>query len=111
MKQLYTYKAMRNQGYPIIAIGYCEAQTLFSTDYPFGYSKGVYGWNCYYYMVHGDTTAIISTGYRTIGITADHEIVKEFEKKAREARETLSYEECQERLYSLQKDFVKAILG
>lgn len=102
---------MRNQGNPVIAIGYCDAQTLFPSGDAFGYSKGIYGWNCDYHMVHGDPTVIISTGYRPIGTIADHEIVKEFEKKAREARETLSYEEYQERLYSLQKDFVKAILG
>lgn len=109
MKQKYTKKSIRNNGVPVIAIGYCDAQTLFPSDNAYGYSSGSYGWDCDYHMVYGDNLTIISTGYRPIGIPADHEIVRLYENRARELAKSLSHDEFDKQLPVLQKCFISAI--
>ena len=110
MKQKYTKKSIRNNGVPVIAIGYCEVQTLFPSADAYGYSSGSYGWDCDYHMVYGDNLAIISTGYRPIGTTADNEIVKMYEANAKMLRRDFPYDEFVVRLKELQKGFVSAII-
>ena len=110
MKQKYTKKSIRNNGVPVIAIGYCYAETLFPSVDAYGYSSGSYGWDCDYHMVYGDSMAIISTGYRPIGMTADYEIVNMYENIARKLRSELAYDEFVVRLAELQKGFVSAII-
>ena len=60
MKFKATKKAMKDNYYYIIGIGYCDAQYLLQDEKPIAYSAGVYGWQCDYYDVDG---VLISTGY------------------------------------------------
>ena len=109
MKQKYTYKSIRNMGLPILAVGYCDLQTLFPSADAFGYSAGTYGWNCNYHMTYGGNQAIISTGYRPIGTTVPYELVKKYEAAARELS-TVTYDERLDKLESLRKDFIAEAL-
>lgn len=110
MKQKYTYKSIRNIGLPILAIGYCDLQTLFPSADAFGYSAGVYGWNCDYYMTFGGNQAIISIGYRPIGTTVPYEIVKKYGAAARELS-AVPYDERLDKLEILRKDFIAEALA
>lgn len=59
----------------VIAVGYCEMQTLLQYEYPLLYTAGVYGKNADIYDLGDGIT--ISTGYRPFG-----EDVCELYKKA-----------------------------
>ena len=112
MKQRYTKKDVRSNSSTIIAIGYCKAYTLFPEGDAYGYSAGSDGWDCGYHMVFINNGGVtISTGYRTMGIHVDPDIVAEYERKAREAQGTMGYEEYREALYKLQKEFVSVVLN
>jgi hypothetical protein len=110
IKQKYTYKAIRNMGLPVLAIGYCDLQTLFPETDAFGYSSGTNGWNCNYHRTYGGSRAIVSTGYRPIGTTVPRDIVKKYEAKARELPTSLSFDRI-EKLCELQKDFIVEALA
>ena len=110
MKQKYTYKSIRNMGLPILAVGYCDLQTLFPEADAFGYSAGTYGWNCDYHMAYGGNQAIISTGYRPIGSTVSRELVKKYETAARELS-AVPYDERMDKLENLRKDFIAEALA
>ena len=112
MKQKYTKRDIRSNSAAILAIGYCWAHTLFPEGDAYGYSAGSEGWDCDYHMVFtGNGAVTISTGYRSIGTRVNHDIVEEYERKAREARKTMEYEEYREALYELQKKFVSVVLN
>jgi len=85
MKLKTTKKEVREGYYRILSIGYCDAQYLLSEEKPFGYSKGVYGWVCDYYDIDG---VCISTGYSPLSdknMRYNYDLVKEYEKKAKES--------------------------
>lgn len=86
-----TKKAIKNRYSNILALGYCELQSLLAYLRPFAYSAGVYGWACDYYRV-GD--AIISTGYSPIGVRAKYERVKDVERRFKEFCEAHRFEAC-----------------
>ena len=112
MKQKYTKRDIRSNSAAILAIRYCQAYTLFPEGDAYGYSAGSEGWDCDYHMVFtGNGAVTISTGYRSIGTRVNHDIVEEYERKAREARKAMEYEEYREALYELQKKFVSVVLN
>lgn len=79
MKLKTTKKAIRNSGYNVLKIGYCNAQNLLRHKSPFAYSERGEGWACDYYQI--DNT-IISTGYDPIGCKVDYNLVREYDEKA-----------------------------
>ena len=112
MKTKYTKKSIRTNSTTILAIGYCQAYTLFPEDDAYGYSAGSYSWDCDYHTVFtGNGAVTISTGYRPIGTHVNPDIVEEYERKARKARELLENWEYREALDFLQKKFVRIALN
>ena len=95
MKFKTTKKAIRENYFSILSIGYCAAQNLLYYENPIAYSAGVYGWACDYYYIDN---VLISTGYSPIqskGTNASYELITELDKKAsgktkEERRELLS---------------------
>jgi hypothetical protein len=81
MKTKVTNKEVRRNFSTIISIGYCSACFLLRRITPFGYSCGVYGWNCDFYEIDG---VCISTGYRPIGKSVDYRILKKYDNRAKE---------------------------
>ena len=80
MKLKATKKAIRNSGYNVLKIGYCNAQNLLRHKSPFAYSERREGWACDYYDING---VYISTGYDPIGKAVNYEMLREYENKAR----------------------------
>ena len=77
-----TKKEMQKYNYKILGVGYCNMQNLLQYKAPVAYSCGSYGWSCDYYNING---TIVSTGYSPINtknMNYDHNLVKEYEKKA-----------------------------
>ena len=79
MKLKTTKKAIRNSGYNVLKIGYCNAQNLLRHKSPFAYSERREGWACDYYQINN---TIISTGYDPIGAKVDYDLIREYDKKA-----------------------------
>lgn len=91
------------------------AQTLFPSSDADYYTCGVYGWNFDAWAVNG---YLINSGYRgSFGIYAPYELTKKYNQKAEElrAKYTFSsekdYREYKEKLYLLQKEFIKVVLN
>lgn len=63
-----------------IGIPYSEAAHLLRYEEKSFYNSGIYGWNFSTYIF--DDVAI-STGYRNLPTTCNYELVKEYDKKAR----------------------------
>ena len=109
MKFKVTKKEMKQNYYRIIGIGYCEAQHLLYYAEPIAYSAGVNGWACDYYDIDG---VLISTGYSYLdnkNTYADYEIIKEYNKKARDIilDNNLDYEQRKNQVQALLKEFIK----
>ena len=79
MKLQTTKKAIKNNFYTVISIGYCDAQYLLYFKNPFAYSAGVNGWACDFYQINN---ICISTGYSPIGERVSYELLNELETKA-----------------------------
>ncbi len=68
----------------VYSIGYCKAQYLLMFTHKVGYNSGIYGFNYDVYMVGDDT---IITGYRPFKAKKiSHELLKEYEERARKAQ-------------------------
>ena len=94
-------------GKNLYSVGYCELQHLLYYKNANAYSCGVYGWSCDYYEIKG---ICISTGYSPIGKRINYEIAKKYDDKAREITySTLPYEEVEEKLEQLIKEFIQEI--
>lgn len=102
MKKKMTRKMIKNTNNYIIEIGYCNAQTLLKAQNPNSYCASDFGWDCDNYNLYIDNFGFItiSTGYRPIrqkGINREYneinEIVKKYEKKARDIEYVGSYYE------------------
>ena len=75
-----TRNMLKNQ--PVLKIGYCQAQHLFSGLQRVGYTCGVYGWNADVYDIDG---VYVLTGYRFNGISgkyADFDALRRIEAEA-----------------------------
>ena len=101
MKFKTTRKAIVNGSSNIVSVGYCDLSTLLRYHSPIAYTSGVYGWNFDVYEVNGLT---ICTGYRGMpGRRANNS--EEYERKAREAVETLGWEEAEAEVERLLLEF------
>ena len=80
MKIKTTRKAIVEQSYKIISIGYCDACYLLKYHAPIAYTSGIYGWNFDVYDIDGVT---ICTGYRNMPGTLEKNVY-EYNKKAKE---------------------------
>jgi len=79
MKLRTTKKEIKENAFNILAVGYCELESLLKYESPFAYSAGVYGWSCDYYQFDG---VVISTGYSPIGSRTDYQETRDVNKKA-----------------------------
>lgn len=83
MKYKTTAKDVKNGYHYIIAVGYCELQSLLQYEHPVAYTAGTYGWNFDVYDVNG---VAIVTGYRGMpnnkNVNCDHALIREYEQKA-----------------------------
>ena len=101
MKFKTTRKAIISGSPRLVSVGYCDLQTLLRYHSPEAYTSGVYGWNFDVYEIHGLT---ICTGYRGMpGRKAKN--AEEYERKAREAVETLGWEEAEAEVERLLTEF------
>lgn len=82
MKYLTTAKAIKEGYYKIIAVGYCDLQSLLSHENPVAYTRGCYGWNFDVYDING---VALVTGYRGMpskNSNATYALIDEYEKKS-----------------------------
>jgi hypothetical protein len=110
IKAKFTKKAINSMSSAVLAVGYCELQNLLAYENEFGYSAGVYGWNCnYYYTPY--SSAVISTGYRPTGQHIDHTIVTKYDNLAKIVRaKDIPCDEKIAELKNLISDFVNEVL-
>lgn len=80
MKYVTTEKAVMNGYRYIIAVPYCDLQTLLKFREPVAYTSGTYGWNADIYEINPNT--VIVTGYRPFGKSVPYEKVRAYERKA-----------------------------
>lgn len=109
MKYKTTAKSIRESYGKKIAISYCGMQNLLWNHSPIAYTCGVYGWNFDVYAVDGVT---ICTGYRgMVGKSVDYDVLHDYETKAEKERYNiaLSYEERQEAVEQLLKEFLSKV--
>lgn len=108
MKYKTTKKAIREMGYPVYCVGYCNLQHLLREFDPFAYSTRAEGWACDYYMTNG---VIISTGYSPIGRKTDYNLCCEYDEKAAEILRdyTLKWEQQRDQLEKLIEEFVEKL--
>ena len=106
MKLKTTKKAIKNNGYNVLKIGYCNAQSLLRHKSPFAYSAGQNGWSCDYFQIGN---VIISTGYDPIGCKVDYNLVREYDQKAEAVWRDYSrtYEDQEAAVNALLYEFVK----
>jgi chorismate mutase len=109
-----TFKTTKKQTMAIyrktISISYCALQHLLARRNHIAHTEGVYGWNANIYDV-GNGVAIV-TGYRPFGnISPDYDLVREYDKRARELiyDYSLSYEEQKKALDDLINEFIKEV--
>ena len=82
MKYKTTAKEIKQGYHKIIAVGYCDLQSLLSYKNPVACSQGVYGWNFDVYDIDG---VAIATGYRGMpdkNSKATYELIREYEGKS-----------------------------
>lgn len=108
MKFKTTTKALREGGNNLRYAGYCDLSHLLRNHEPIAYTCGVYGWNYDIYEVYGLT---ICTGYR--GMPGNRlEGIAEAEAEARKLwsweNKEMTFEEKQEAVETLLREFCKA---
>ena len=74
MKFKTTEKAIKQNYYIVVKVGYCDLQHLFQYRNPIAYTCGTYGWKADFYEIKPNL--IVSTGYAPI------DRIREYEKKA-----------------------------
>ena len=109
MKFKTTRKAIMNNYYNVLCVGYCDLQYLLQYKNPIAYTCGVYGWNSDIYQV-SDNFAIC-TGYRPFGnIQSNYEYNRGIEKQAEKIVNSwneYSFEEKQDKLNALIKQLIE----
>lgn len=108
MKFKTTTKALREGANNLRCAGYCDLQDLLRNYEPIAYTYGIYGWNYDVYEVYGLT---ICTGYR--GMPGKRlEGIAEAEAEARKIwsleNKEMTFEEKQEAVETLLREFCKA---
>lgn len=76
IKARVTFREVREGFCNVYSVHYCGIQDIEQYLPCYFYSCGIYGWNCDYYVVSGNT--IISTGYRPIGKHLDYKVVEKY---------------------------------
>lgn len=83
MKFHTTQKAIRNNYFNVIRIGYCDLQHLLTYKRPIAYTTRTEGWGCDIYEYNCNT--VIATGYAPFGnIKPSYELTRKYDDKARE---------------------------
>lgn len=108
MKFRTTRKAVKENFYKVISVGYCALQNLLTYETPIAYTCGVYGWNA---DIYAFGNVAIVTGYRPFGDDVDYKLCKEYEKRAESLRDLgRPYAERKAEAEALVKEFIaKAI--
>lgn len=108
MKYRTTAKAVRENHYKVIKIGYCDLQDLLHFETPVAYTCGVYGWNADIYEVAPGVC--ICTGYRPTGAAPrSYAAVRAYNDKARRiVNSTSDYELRRGAVRTLLDEFVRA---
>ncbi len=112
MKFKTTQKAIRKGYQNVIAIGYCDLQTLLNYENPIAYTTRREGWGSDIYEINPSTCIV--TGYAPFGnIRPSWKRTREYEEKARNIRYdySLSWQEQQEKLHMLLIEFVKEVIS
>lgn len=111
MKLKTTQKSAKEEYKNIIKIGYCCLQYLLYYKSPVAYTSGSYGWNADIYEI-GRGSAIC-TGYRPFGdIRADYELVREYDKKAKDVLfSNAKADDVRKKLDELLNEFIEKVLG
>ena len=96
----------------IIGLSYCSAQYLLNYQNAFGYSSGVNGWSCDYFLVDN---IVISTGYDYVNsknTKHSYEMLREYELKAEKISHdySLPYEEKKNKINQLLSEFINACI-
>ena len=98
----------------VIAIGYCNLQTLLRLQEPFGYiASNTYGWQCDLYDI-GST--VIATGYEPFGYyKPSYEMQRVYEIDAEEVMSRyhdgkLTFTQAQEKLYRMATEFCHDVI-
>ena len=103
-----TLKAIKNSHRYVVAVDYCQLQTLLWFRSPIAYAKGIYGWNCDLYSL--TPTVGICTGYRPTGdLDYPVERIREFEARARKISH--SAPDYREQLDALIEELVTDIIA
>lgn len=108
MKFKTTQKEIRANYNKIICVPYCGLQSLLNYESPVAYTVRREGWAADIYDMGGGVAIV--TGYAPFGnIRPSYELRERYEKQAEKIRYdySLSYDQQQESLKSLARDFVK----
>ena len=71
-----TCKEIKTTGKRILAISHDIGIILLKNKIPFGFNRGVNGWNCNFYQITPEV--IICSGSKTIGIKIEDSFVKKY---------------------------------
>ena len=102
-------KAIKANNSKVINIGYCAAQNLLWFNEATAYSSGVYGWNCNFHQIDGNT--VIATGYR-VGKLTSYTIVEDYDNKAAQiiSNKNISWDDKKSQVNNLLEKFVKEVI-
>ena len=105
MKFKTTKKAINQNYYNVICVGYADLSNLLQFEKPVAYYSNVYGWRADVYQVYTD--AVIVTGYQPWGnISPKYEKVREYNEKARAIFNACPVKEGRKHLTNLLYNFV-----
>ena len=110
MKVKVSKKEIRESGYKIIGIPYCNIQNLLYCENADYYSCGVYGWSCDYYKIE-EYNVIISTGYNYIGEVPERELMKKYDEKARNIKYKTDWKQYKKDHKKLLNKFIEEVLN
>ena len=101
-----TIREVHESNYYVLSVPYCTLQYLLYFETEQAYTSGTYGWNSDIYVIDEFT---ISTGYIPVSsrhMREDYNLMKEYDRKAREVITGTSYENAKEPVRKLLKEFL-----
>lgn len=109
MKFKTTKKAIKENAYAVLSVGYCDLQYLLQFQKPIAYSSGQYGWQCDYYQFGN---LWLATGYDTPNSQnieePRYQEIRAIEAKARRIIET-DHKTKEKKINKLLDSFIKKI--
>lgn len=106
-----TKKFIRENYQTIINVDYCNLQFLLRYEHPFGYTHGIYGWQCDFYDVNG---ICICTGYDTMATKKNpgpsYELTRKYDDLARSLLNNNQHVVLKAKLDELLKEFIEEAL-